>query len=240
MLRVGLTGGLGSGKSTVAARLRSLGAHVAEADSLGRQLMQPGQPVYRAIVARFGPSVVLPDGQLDRATLARLAFDGNRLDELNAIIHPAVIAAQQQWAEAIFADDPAAVAVVESALVFEVERDARLRGETTGPLADWRRRFDRVLLVTAPEPLRIERYVRRILDSPSRPSAIADEAALQAAREAAVADARARMRRQMRDEEKIPLADFVLVNDGPLDALLAQTDILWKKLQAESAAHPVA
>ena len=228
MLRVGLTGGLGSGKSTVAARLRSLGAHVIEADALGRQLMQPGQPVYDQIVRHFGPSVVAPDGQLDRAALARLAFDGGRLHELNNIIHPAVIAAQQQWAEDIFARDPAAVAVVESALIFEVERDARLRGETVGPLADWRRRFDRVLLVTAPRSLRIARYVARVTSGDPHN---------EAAREAAAEDARSRMHRQMADEEKLPLADFVLSNDGPLDNLLAQTDILWKTLQAESTAR---
>ena len=74
MLRVGLTGGLGSGKSTVAAMLRSLGAHVIEADALGRELMEPGQPVYAAIVERFGPQVLGPGGRLSRARLADLAF----------------------------------------------------------------------------------------------------------------------------------------------------------------------
>ena len=93
MLRVGLTGGLGSGKSTVAAMLRELGAEVIEADELGRALMEPGQPVYAEIVRVFGPEVVGPDGRLNRARLAELAFQGGRLNELNAIVHPAVIAA---------------------------------------------------------------------------------------------------------------------------------------------------
>ncbi len=150
MLRVGLTGGLGSGKSTVAAILRELGAHVVEADALGRTLMEPGHAVYAQIVRAFGSEVVNPDGTLNRPRLAELAFAGGRLNELNAIVHPAVIAAQQQWMDEVFARDPAAVAVVESALIFEVERDARARGEQEGVLADWRRRFDRILLLTVP------------------------------------------------------------------------------------------
>ncbi len=154
MLRVGLTGGLGSGKSTVAGFLRELGAHVIEADALGREMMEPGQPVYIGIVRTFGPDVVGPDGRLNRARLAELAFKGGRLNDLNAIVHPAVIAAQQQWMNNIFARDPAAVAVIESALIFEVVRDARARGEKEGVLADWRRRIDRIVLVTAPDESR--------------------------------------------------------------------------------------
>src|SRR5271157_5437647 len=99
MLRVGLTGGLGSGKSTVAGFLRNLGAQVIESDELGRKMMEPGQQVYARIVSAFGPQVVSPDGRLNRARLAALAFEGGRLNELNDLVHPAVIAAQQQWME---------------------------------------------------------------------------------------------------------------------------------------------
>jgi len=130
MLRVGLTGGLASGKSTVAGYLRALGAEVIEADELGRALMEPGQRVFAEIVRVFGPEVVRPDGRLNRARLSEFAFKDNRIDELNRIVHPAVIVAQQLWMDEVFARDPAAVAVVESALIFEVERDARARGET--------------------------------------------------------------------------------------------------------------
>src|SRR3974390_1183137 len=111
MLRVGLTGGLGSGKSTVAAFLREFGAHVIEADALGRQLMEPGHEVYNQIVRAFGAEVVSPDGRLNRPKLAELAFSGGRLRELNSIVHPAVIAAQQKWMEDLFEHDPAAAAV---------------------------------------------------------------------------------------------------------------------------------
>jgi len=162
MLRVGLTGGLASGKSTVAAALRSLGAEVIEADELGRALMEPGQSVFSSIVEHFGPEVVNSDGKLNRERLAEMAFKGGRVNELNAIVHPAVIAAQQRWMEQVFARDPAAVAVVESALIFEVERDARLRGESESVLADWRRRFDRIIVVTAPDEVKIARYAARV------------------------------------------------------------------------------
>ena len=89
MLRVGLTGSLGSGKSTVAGYLREYGAEIIEADALGRALMEPGEPVYDEIVRKFGSGVVSPDGRLNRARLAELAFREGRLQQLNAIVHPA-------------------------------------------------------------------------------------------------------------------------------------------------------
>ena len=221
MLRVGLTGGLGSGKSTVAAWLREFGAEVIESDELGRTLMQPGQQVYEEIVRAFGPEVVNPDGRLNRARLAQLAFQGNRISELNAIVHPAVITAQQQWMEQVFARDPLAVAVVESALIFEVERDARARGESETLLADWRRRIDRVIVVTAPDELKIERYAARISASPAG-RAIARE------------DARVRLAHQIPDAEKIARADYVLDNTGDEAALRTQVESLWQRLHEES------
>ena len=221
MLRVGLTGGLGSGKSTVAGFLRKLGAQVIEADELGRKMMEPGQQVYSQIVRAFGPEVVNPDATLNRALLAKLAFEGGRLNDLNAIVHPAVIAAQQQWMEQVFARDPSAVAVVESALIIEVVRDARARGESDGVLANWRRRIDRVIVVTAPDELKIARYAARISPSP-------------AARPAIEADARLRLSHQIPDAEKAPQADYVLENSGNIAHLQAQVQALWPRLKAES------
>jgi dephospho-CoA kinase len=216
MLRVGLTGGLGSGKSTVTGYLRELGAEVIEADELGRALMEPGQPVFDEIVEVFGPEVVTADGRLDRAKLADLSFRGGRLDELNAIVHPAVIAAQGDWMRQVFARNPKAIAVVESALIFEVERAARLRGESEGVLAYWRRRFDRVIVVTAPDELKVARYVARI--SPSGWD------------ERAAEDARSRLAKQLSDAVKTSRADFVLDNTGDLAELRAQIDAVWRQL----------
>jgi dephospho-CoA kinase len=226
MLRVGLTGGLGCGKSTVAAMLRELGAQAIEADELGRELMEPGQSVYAAIAGRFGAEVVGADGRLNRARLAELAFGQGRLDELNAIVHPAVIAAQQQWMDRLFARDPAAVAVVESALIFEVVRDARLRGEDDGILAAWHRRFDRIVVVTAPETVKIARYVARVQSR--------GNGAVLPAREALEAEARRRIARQVRDEEKAAQADYVIDNAGDKDTLRRQVEALWPRLTAES------
>jgi dephospho-CoA kinase len=225
MLRVGLTGGLGSGKSTVAAILRELGAQVIEADALGRTLMEPGQAVYHQIARSFGPEVVNPDGTLNRTRLAAIAFNDGRLQDLNAIVHPAVIAAQQQWMDGVFALDPSAIAVVESALIFEVERDARARGELQGVLADWRRRFDRIVLLTAPDELKIERYVARICP---------DSTLAPACRDAASADARVRVARQMPDAEKAPRADFVIENTADLASLRKQVASVWERLWADS------
>jgi dephospho-CoA kinase len=221
MLRVGLTGGLGSGKSTVASFLRELGAHVIEADVLGREMMEPGHLVYTRIVSTFGPEVVAADGRLNRGRLAELAFKGGRLNELNSIVHPAVISAQQQWMNEIFAKDPRAVAVVESALIFEVVRDALARGEQEGLLGSWRRRIDRIILVTAPDELKIARYAARI--SPSGP-----------AQEAAEADARQRLAHQIPDAEKAGQSDYVIDNQGDIGELRAQTIDLWQLLKAES------
>ena len=92
MLRVGLTGGLGSGKSTAARLFAAHGAQVLQSDEIGRELMEPGQPVHAQIAAHFGNDVVQPDGRLDRSALAQIAFAKGRADELNAIVHPAVIA----------------------------------------------------------------------------------------------------------------------------------------------------
>lgn len=239
MLRVGLTGGLGSGKSTVAGFLREFGAQIIEADVLGRQMMEPGKPVYAEIVRVFGSEVVAPDGRLIRSRLAGLAFQGGRLAELNAIIHPAVIAAQQRWMNQVYSRDPSAVAVVESALIFEVVRDARARGEkesvlagapsdrssSLGSLADWRRRIDRIVLVTAPDDLKIARYAARV--SPAGP-----------ARQAAETDARLRLGHQIPDREKIPLSDYVLDNSGDKASLYDQVAALWKVLKSQSNNSP--
>ena len=213
MLRVGLTGGLSSGKSTAARRFAELGAHVLYADEIARGLMQPGEPVYEQIIQRFGPQVLADGGQLDRAKLARIAFGQSRIEELNAIVHPATIARQAGLASEIAARDPNAVVMVESALVFETRH---------GGQEGWRRRFDRIILVRSPEAAKIARFIARVSDgTPLDPET----------RRELEADARQRMAEQLDDDWKAQRSDYVLLNDGTVDHLIAQVDQLWPILQ---------
>jgi dephospho-CoA kinase len=237
VLRVGLTGSLGSGKSTAAGLFAGFGAHILEADAIARALMQPGEPVYNAIVAKFGPSVVLPNSdsnskaQLDRAALARLAFaadGGQQLEDLNAIIHPATIARQAELTDAIAARDPNAVVIVESALIFETKYGGTNSSEA-GSKAGWRSRFDKLVLVTAPEEIKVARYVARMA---------AGRSLTDAERRALEDDAYRRLARQMSDEQKAGLVDYVLVNDGPLKELEWQVEQLWPLLQQQAIAKP--
>jgi dephospho-CoA kinase len=216
MLRVGLTGGLGSGKSTAAKMFAAHGAHVLYADEIARELMQPGQAVYEGIVAHFGEPVVAADGSLDRAALARIAFADGRVEELNAIVHPATIARQAELVEEIGARDPYAVVIVESALIFETKYGGDLRD-----------RFDRIICIRASEDLKVARFVARSLDNGDMS-------------EQAVADiseeARRRLGRQIDDDRRAPLCDYVLTNNGAKEELQAQADALWLKLMAAANA----
>jgi dephospho-CoA kinase len=239
MLRVGLTGGLGSGKSTAARLFAALGAHVLQSDAIGRELMEPGQAVHSAIVDHFGNGVVQPDGRLDRVALAKIAFDDGRVEELNAIVHPAVIARQAELSEAIFQQDRRAIVIVESALIFETKYSEtkysetkhaeRKDGETkhggsqANQRAGWHDRFDRIILVTAPEELKIARFVAR--------SAVGEALTVER-REQLEAEARLRLAQQIPDEQKSSLCDYVLTNGGQLTELEWQVDQLWPILKA--------
>jgi len=212
MLRVGLTGSLGSGKSTAAQLFAARGAHLLNADEIGRGLMQPGQPVYAAIVARFSPGILLPDKKLDRPAIARIVFaDPAALSDLNAIVHPATIVRQTELLAGIAAADPHGVAIIESALIFETAHN--------GP-DGWRSRFDRIILVTAPEADRIARFIERTHPNPNP----AERSALQA-------EACRRLAQQLPEEKKAELADYILTNNGNLAHLEAQVDRLWPDLQ---------
>ena len=222
MLRVGLTGGLGSGKSTAAAIFKSLGAHILSSDEIGRELMQPGEPVYKQIVATFGPGVVLPDGRLNRLGLAAIAFEGHRLEELNAIVHPAVIGRQETLANEIGLSDLLAIVIVESALIFET----RYGGED-----GWRHRFDKIILVTAPEEIRIARFVAR--STAGRDASSEEVAAFEA-------EAHRRIAQQIPDDKKASLCDYILTNSGSVTELEWQIDHLWPLLTSASGAKPFA
>jgi dephospho-CoA kinase len=142
-VQVGLTGGVASGKSTVAAVLRDLGAWVVDADVLAREVVAPGTPGLAAVVAEFGSDVLAPDGSLDRGRLGSVVFaDPARRAALEAIIHPLVRARAAEIEE----EAPAGTLVV---------HDIPLLVET-GQARD----FDAVIVVDAPEDLQVERAVR--------------------------------------------------------------------------------
>ncbi|MBO0845153.1 MAG: dephospho-CoA kinase [Nocardioides sp.] len=142
-MHVGLTGGVASGKSTVASILRDLGAIVIDADALAREVVEPGTPGLAAVAAEFGPEVLDADGALDRARLASIVFaDPERLGALEKIIHPLV----RVRADAIEAQAPAGTLVIE---------DIPLLVET-GRARD----FDAVIVVDVPEELQVQRPMR--------------------------------------------------------------------------------
>ena len=174
MLRVGLTGGIGSGKSTVASVLRVLEVPVFEADAAGRELLSTDAALKAAVMNRFGSSIYR-NGELDRPALAEIVFkDPRALTDLNALVHPAIRAAFQQWT----AHQKAPYVVMEAAIL----------AETGGHAA-----FDRMIVVSAPEDLRIQRVMRR--------DGVAE------------ADVRARMKNQAGEEERLRIADHVINNN---------------------------
>jgi dephospho-CoA kinase len=143
---IGLTGGIGSGKSTVSALLRELGAYIVDADEAARAVVEPGRPGLEEVVAEFGPEMLGPDGRLDRARLARRVFadDAARM-RLNAIVHPHV----RQWMAAETArgaDSGAPLLVTDVPLLYESGLDAGLDG---------------VIVVWTPESTQVERAVAR-------------------------------------------------------------------------------
>jgi dephospho-CoA kinase len=122
VILVGLTGGIGSGKSTVSARLAELGARVIDADAIVREVQEPGTEVFAAIVERFGDGVVAADGGLDRQAIADIVFnDPDELKELNKLVHPAVgVGIAERLADAAATDD---VVILDVPLLVESGRD---------------------------------------------------------------------------------------------------------------------
>jgi len=150
LLKVGLTGGIAAGKSVVGEMLVALGAHLIQADAVSHQLMQPGEAVYQEVVRAFGAGVLNPDGSVNRERLAEAAFGGgnkpSRIQELNKIVHPAVVKKQDEWMESVGRRDPKAIAIVEAALILE---------------AGAAMHFDRLLVVTCRPEQRVERWAAR-------------------------------------------------------------------------------
>lgn len=159
MLRIGLTGGIGSGKSTVAARFAELGAVVIDADRLAREVVEVGTPGLATVVRRFGTGILRPDGSLDRPKLGQLVFENpDALAELNAIVHPLVA---ERRAELVAAAGPDAVVVSDVPLLVE-----------TGMAGD----FDAVVVVEAPLDVRLARLASRGLSEVDARARIARQA----------------------------------------------------------------
>lgn len=147
MLRVGLTGGLATGKSLVGDALVSLGCHLLQADQVGHAVLAPDGEAYAAVIAQFGTGIVDPGGVINRKRLAGIVFgDPAQLTRLNALVHPAVFARQEAWFAEIAAREPKAVAIVEAAIMVE-----------TGSF----RRYDRIILTVCREEQQIARAMAR-------------------------------------------------------------------------------
>lgn len=168
MQLIALTGGIASGKSLVAARLRELGAVVIDADALAREAVAPGTPGLARVFAEFGSELRLADGSLDRAALGALVFGApDRLAALNAIIHPEVSRRSREAIAAAAAADPDAIIVYDIPLLVETGRH---RTE----------HFDRIIAVAADEATRVRRMVEHrglsVDEARSRIAAQASEA----------------------------------------------------------------
>jgi dephospho-CoA kinase len=193
MVRVGLTGGIGSGKSTVARALARRGAVVIDADAIAREVVEPGRPGLTAVVERFGAGILDGEGRLDRPKLAALVFENAAaLADLNAIVHPLVAA---ETARRIAAAPPDSVVVIDVPLLVEAARSG----------------YDVVVIVEAPEPVRLERLIGRGMNPD---------------------DARKRMAAQASDAERRKVADVVLDNSGSEEDLERQIEALWAQLTA--------
>ncbi|HTZ96132.1 MAG TPA: dephospho-CoA kinase [Terriglobales bacterium] len=206
MLKVGLTGGIASGKSTVGEMLVSMGAHLIQADGIAHELMQPGQEVYEEVIRHFGMGILNPDGKVNRARLAAAAFGApgskqtSRIEELNHIVHPAVIKKQDEWMEEIGRKDARAIAIVEAALILE---------------ANVASHFDRIIVVTCRPEQRIERWAAKT------------KVSVEAARQ----EIMRRTAAQVPDEEKIKAADYVIDNLGTLEETRDKVREVYGKLR---------
>lgn len=206
MLKVGLTGGIASGKSVVGEMFVALGAHLIQADAIAHQLMQPGEAVYQEVVRHFGSGILDPDGTVNRARLAEAAFGASpenkssRIGELNQIVHPAVIKRQDEWMDEVGRKNPQAIAMVEAALILEA-------GAT--------KRFDKLVVVTCHPEQRIQRWAARVG---------VDE-------ETARREVHRRMAAQLPDEDKIKAAQYVIDNSGSLDETRKQVTKVYAELK---------
>jgi dephospho-CoA kinase len=198
VLNLGLTGGIGAGKSEVTRRFAALGATIIDADAIAHEVVAIGTPGLAAVIAEFGADMLAEDGSLDRAKLGELVFrdDGARA-RLNAIVHPLVGARVAELIADVEAREPNGIVVNDVPLIVEAG------------IAD---RYDVIVVVDAPVEAQLDRLTRL--------RGMAEDAA------------RARIAAQATREQRLAIADHVIVNDGDLAALDAQVNDVWSRLVA--------
>ncbi|WP_406509103.1 dephospho-CoA kinase [Streptomyces sp. NBC_00212] len=199
MLKVGLTGGIGAGKSEVSRLLVSYGAVLIDADRIAREVVEPGTPGLAAVVEAFSPGILSADGTLDRPKLGGIVFsDPEKLATLNKIVHPLVGA---RSAELESAAGPDSVVIHDVPLLTENGLAAL---------------YDLVVVIDATPETQLDRLVRLRGMTPD--------------------EARARMAAQADRAQRLAVADLVIDNDGPLEALEPQVRKVWEELVERAAA----
>jgi dephospho-CoA kinase len=208
VLRIGLTGGIGSGKSEVSRRLAEHGAVLIDADVAAREVVVPGSPGLARIAETFGAGVLRPDGSLNRERLGEIVFGDPELRvKLNEIVHPLVREWMQAAEQAAVRAAGDAQALAGPVVVHDVPLLAESRGRTG---------FDVVIVVDAPPEVQADRLVR-LRGMPAE-------------------QARARMAAQASREQRLAVADIVIDNSGSLDDLDRRVAAVWADLERRSAA----
>ena len=203
MLVVGLTGGIGAGKSTAAARFGELGAAVIDVDAVGRDVLAPGGRAERGVIDAFGPGITDHNGHIDRSKVAAEVFGRpDRLAALEAVSHPAINAVLDLKLQGLADGGEVQVVVLDMAVLTE----SRLGQLESG------RGYTQVVVVEAPEAVRMPRLIERGLTEEQ---------------------ARARMASQASDAERRAIADHVIVNDGSPEDLASAVDQVWAELTGE-------
>lgn len=197
MLRVGLTGSIAVGKSYVCEVFRELGCYVLDADRTAREVVKPGSKGLEQIVAAFGNDVLQASGELDRKKLGAIVFaDEEKRERLNAIVHPLVIEAQDEWIRGVEARDPKGIAIIDAALMIE---------------SGGYKRFDELIVVWCEQEIQLERLMKR--------DGLSEE------------DANARIRAQMRQEEKKRFADHLIDTSAGFDETREQVKKVYSELK---------
>jgi dephospho-CoA kinase len=192
-MKVGLTGGIGAGKSTVADLFSKRGAVVIRSDELARQVIEPQTPGFKQVTSRFGNEIVNDKGSIDRAKLAQVVFnDDVALKDLENIVHPLV---RERTNQLMSEQTSETIIVNEIPLLLEKKMESL---------------FDFLVIVISSEKNRLERL--------SQKGVLEDQA-------------KARMAKQVNDQDRKAAADFLIVNDGNLDQLEADVQKIWQTLQ---------